>query len=54
MRDPCRGVILKSTGATLQLRVQLGNVNQRATEAKRISIAKIHYEETFSENTAEE
>jgi hypothetical protein len=46
---PCRGVILKTIDATgVPLRVQLWSVNQRATEAK------IRYQETSSEDTAEE
>jgi hypothetical protein len=32
MRGPCWGFILKTVGATVQLRVQLWSVNQRATE----------------------
>jgi hypothetical protein len=40
--------MLKTTGATVQLRVQLCGVNQR------MSIAKIRYQKTSSENTAEE
>jgi hypothetical protein len=31
LRGPCRGVILKTIGAAVQLRVQLRRVNQRAT-----------------------
>jgi hypothetical protein len=34
MRGPCRGVILKTTGATVQLRVQSWSVNQRVTEVE--------------------
>jgi hypothetical protein len=36
----------------MEMRVQLWSVNQRATEAEE-SIAKIRYQETSSENTAE-
>jgi hypothetical protein len=39
--------MLTTTGATVQLRVQSWSVNQQ------ISIAKIRYKETSSENTAE-
>jgi hypothetical protein len=34
LRGPCRGIILKTVGATVQLRVQLWSVNQQATEAE--------------------
>jgi hypothetical protein len=34
LRGPCRGVILKTIGAAVQRKVQLWNVNQRATEAE--------------------
>jgi hypothetical protein len=34
LRGPCRGFVLKTTGATMQLRVRLLSVNQRATEAE--------------------
>jgi hypothetical protein len=34
LRGPCRKVILKIIGSTVQFRVQLWNVNQRATEAE--------------------
>jgi hypothetical protein len=33
-RGSCRGVILKTVGATVQLRVQFWSVNQQATEAE--------------------
>jgi hypothetical protein len=34
LRGPCQGVILKTVGATVQWRVQLWSVKQRATEAE--------------------
>jgi hypothetical protein len=37
-----------------ELRIQLWRVNQRATEAEEWSTAKIRYQETSSEDTAEE
>jgi hypothetical protein len=42
------------TWLTVELRVQLWSVNQRATVRKNLSIAKIRYQETYSEDTAEE
>jgi hypothetical protein len=54
LRGPCRGVILKTAGATVQLRVQLWSVKQRATETEELSIAKIRYQKTSSEDIAEE
>jgi hypothetical protein len=51
---PFRGVTLETTVATVQLRVQLWSVNQRAKELEEISIAKIRHQETFSEDIAEE
>jgi hypothetical protein len=40
LRGPCRGVILNTTGAARQLRVQLWSVNQQATEASSGDIAE--------------
>jgi hypothetical protein len=40
LRGPCRGVILKTTGATAELRVHLWSVNQRATEAEESSLLR--------------
>jgi hypothetical protein len=34
LRGPCRGIILKTIGATRQLSVQLWSINQQATEAE--------------------
>jgi hypothetical protein len=40
--------------SAVQSRIQLWSVNQRATEVVEISIAKIRYQETSSEDVAEE
>jgi hypothetical protein len=34
LRDPCRGIILKTVGARVELRVQLWAINQREKEAE--------------------
>jgi hypothetical protein len=44
----------QSTLQAVEMRVQLWSVNQRATEAGRISIAKIRYQGTSGDNTANE